>query len=125
MVEIALLRECGSITRSSVKGLPNLSVSFKIKSQVGLDVLLREQPEIPMSPAMATNLKKRIGQELLRAFLVIEKPFAAWKNRCLRAKPPQRINDFSVVARYFAGILAEIESERDELFAVRKFNAAN
>jgi len=47
---------------------------------------------------MATNLKKRIGQELLRAFLVIEKPFAAWKKRRLRAKPPQRINDFSVVA---------------------------
>ena len=56
---------------------------------------------------------------------MIEQPLPARKKSCLNSKTAQRIDDFPVVAGDFVAVLAKIEGQRDEPFAMGKLHASN
>ena len=60
MVRIALA-QIRAVALFRVQGSPHALIGFQIESQIGFDLVLFQEFEVPVRPAMSPNLKKRIG----------------------------------------------------------------
>ena len=81
--------------------------------------------QVEMPQAMTSDLKQRIGDQLLRALGVRLHPFAAGEESRFDAFGAQKIDDAAVIAGHVTVLLAKIEGERDQLLVRRQLDAAD
>ena len=84
-----------------------------------------KQAQIAVRLGMVADLEQRIGHQLLGALLVRAHPLAAGEERRLDVLAAQIVDDGAVISGDLAGLLAQIEGQRDELAARRQRHAAD
>ena len=76
-----------------------------------------QQPKISMLPSVIGYFKEWIRHQLLRAITMRQHPFSTCKKSGLDPLLAEIIHNIALVAGNLIRLLAEIECQRDELYA--------